>query len=159
MGYTTDFEGSVTISPPLNAEEIRFLTKFAGTRRMGRQQGPYYVDAPGDFGQGHDPKIINYNEPPRGQPSLWCHWVPSEDGTSIAWDGGEKFYNSVDWMEYIINHFLRPGAIAARELPFLQANHTVSGVISAQGEEPSDMWRLVVEDNVVRKQVAQITYA
>ena len=36
MGYTTEFEGSVSISPPLNAHEISYLRKFAASRRMDR---------------------------------------------------------------------------------------------------------------------------
>lgn len=158
MGYTTDFSGSVTIDPPLNAQEIEFLNKFADTRRMDRANGPYYVDGTGAFGQGPDSDIRNFNEPPAGQPSLWCQWVPNDEGTEIEWDGGEKFYRSADWMAYIIDHFLKPGAIAASQLPFLQANHTVNGIIEAQGEDSSDRWRLVVENNRVKVQQATIVY-
>lgn len=149
MGYTTEFAGNVTIEPPLNAEEIGYLKKFNETRRMDRGNGPYYVDGTGDFGQGHDSDIRDFNRPPAGQPGLWCHWTPTDDGTAIEWDGGEKFYYSVEWMQYLIEHFLAPGAKAASTLPFLQANHTVSGTIKAQGEEMSDRWKLVVAGNVV----------
>jgi hypothetical protein len=149
VGYTTSFSGSVRISPPLNAEEIAFLTKFNETRRMHCQQGPYYVDRGGFMGQDHDLDVLDYNRPPPGQPGLWCKWRPTEDGTKIVWDGGEKFYDSPEWMKYIIAHFLAPGAIAKSELPFLQANHTVSGTIEAQGEESDDRWDLVVQDNRV----------
>jgi hypothetical protein len=149
MGYTTTFSGRVTVSPPLNAEEITYLTKFNETRRMECAQGPYYVDRGGFMGQDHsDPLIIEYNQPPRGQPGLWCQWCPTEDGTAIEWDGGEKFYDAEIWMQYLIDHFLRPGAFAP--LPFLQKNHTVAGTIDAQGEDPSDRWQLIVEDNKVR---------
>ena len=88
MGYTTDFWGEVSIDPPLNAEEIEFLTKFSRTRRMDRKNGAYYVDGTGDFGQGQDTDIVNYNRPPEGQPGFWCQWVPSKDGRFIEWDGG-----------------------------------------------------------------------
>lgn len=44
MGYTTTFEGSVSVVPPLNDQEIEFLNKFAETRRMRRNSGPYFVD-------------------------------------------------------------------------------------------------------------------
>ncbi len=54
MGYTTEFAGHITITPPLNAEEIAYLTKFANTRRMARTKGPYYVDNPGFAGQDHE---------------------------------------------------------------------------------------------------------
>lgn len=149
MGYTTEFSGSVRVDPPLNEEEVAFLTKFSGTRRMNRTNGPYFVDGTGYAGQGDDPDIIGFNQPPPGQPSLWCQWVPTDDSAGIEWDGGEKFYDAAEWMQYIIDHFLKPGAYAKSQLPFLQANHVVSGVIEAQGEEMDDRWKLVVEGNKV----------
>jgi len=158
MGYTTDFEGSVTVEPPLNEAEIAFLKKFNDTRRMNRKKGPYYVDGGGFAGQDQEEDIIDFNSPPRGQPGLWCQWVPTEDGTQLEWDGGEKFYESVKWMQYIIDHFLKPGAIAAAELPFLQANHVVTGEIFAQGEESSDKWKLVVENNKARSVAGTTIY-
>lgn len=159
MGYTTDFSGRVQIDPPLNAGEIAFLTKFNETRRMDRDNGPYFVDGTGDYGQGNDPDIRNFNRQPACQPGLWCGWRPTEDGTAIEWDGGEKFYSSADWMTYLIDHFLKPGCHAAAALPFLQANHTVNGTIDAQGEDPSDIWRLVVENSVVSVRVATVTFS
>jgi hypothetical protein len=152
MGYTTEFSGKVEVSPPLNAEEIAFLNKFSETRRMHRANGPYFVDGGGLMGQAREVDIIDYNTPPAGQPGLWCHWISTEDGTAIEWDGSEKFYDASEWMEYLIDHFLKPGAIAARQLPFLQANHTVNGVIKAQGEDIDDRWKLIVTDNVVTRE-------
>lgn len=157
MGYTTEFRGQISVSPPLNAEEIAYLKKLNDTRRMNRTQGPYFVDGDGYMGQG-GPKdgdtIIDANCPPRGQPGLWCHWVPTEDGKAIYWDGGEKFYDSAEWMAYVIDHFLKPGAIAKSALPFLQANHVCNGEIEAQGEDSSDRWYLIVKNNAVATQDA-----
>lgn len=158
MGYTTDFDGQITVEPPLNAEEAHYLNLFAGTRRMKRGNGPYYVLGTGDFGQGSDPDIQSYNEPPEGQPGLWCQWVPTEDGTAIEWDGNEKFYHAAEWMQYLIDHFLKAGALAAEALPFLQANHVCNGEIYAQGEDPSDRWNLVVKDNVVSVKQARVVW-
>lgn len=149
MGYTTDFMGQIDISPPLSREEQMFLTEFAGTRRMDRKQGPYFVGGSGSFGQGDDPDVIDHNWPPLGQPGLWCQWVPTEDGNALTWDEGEKFYEAECWMKYIIEHFLKPDCIAKEQLPFLQANHHCSGEIEAQGESSDDHWWLWVEDNKV----------
>lgn len=146
MGYTTEFEGQIAVEPPLSKDEIEFLTKFAKTRRMNRLNGPYYVDGTGFAGQGCDQDVINYNEPPRGQPGLWCKWVPTEDGTAIEWNGVEKFYDSEEWMRYIINHFLSKDHFA--KLPFL-TGHTLNGTILAQGESITDRWMLQVVDNAV----------
>lgn len=154
MGYTTEFTGHVTVTPPLNADEIAYLQKFNETRRMNRTKGPYYVQGSGFMGQGHDADVLNHNEPPEGQPGLWCKWEPSLDGTQIQWDGAEKFYNPVEWMRYLIDHFLRPDAPGKTQTVdaatfFTFGDHVVNGVIEAQGEESSDVWFLIVQDNVV----------
>jgi hypothetical protein len=154
MGYTTEFEGIIRVEPSLNEEEIAYLTKFNKTRRMDRKNGPYFVEGTGSFGQGEDSDILEYNNPPAGQPGLWCQWTPTEDGTGIKWDGGEKFYNAEEWMTYLIDHFLKPGAKATSVLPFLQANHVLNGEIDAQGEEEDDKWRLIVRNNAVARQEA-----
>lgn len=152
MGYTTEFEGRVEISPPLNEAEIAFLKKFSDTRRMDRRNGPYFVDGTGFKGQHKDADVIDQNSPPDGQPGLWCNWVPTDDGTALEWNGSEKFYSSVEWMQYLIDHFLKPGCEASwgleNGLSFLTADHVLNGVLEATGEERDDVWDLVVKDNI-----------
>ncbi len=151
MGYQTEFEGTITIEPALNAEEIVYLNKFAETRRMDRENGPYFVDGYGYVGQGNGPdEIFHHSNPPAGQPGLWCQWVPTEDGdgTTLEWNGHEKFYEAAKWMQYLMDHFIGSTPAAKSVLPFLQG-HVCNGAISAQGEEPSDMWLLEVKDNQV----------
>lgn len=158
MGYTTDFWGEVRIEPPLNDEEKAYLTKFSETRRMKRTRGPYFVDGTGFAGQGDDEDILEYNHAPDGQPGLWCEWIPNEDGTAIVWNEGEKFYDAAEWMEYLVEHFLKPEPIAKGECPdefaFLQG-HICNGSIDAQGEDPDDSWILSVHDNTV--EVVELT--
>ena len=155
MGYTTDFRGKVRIQPPLNADEVAYLTKFAETRRMSRRSGPYYVDGSGVWGQGDDPDVIDYNRPDPTQPGLWCQWIPTANGTALKWDGGEKFYDAEEWMSYLIAHFLAPDALAKvahpKQFAFLQG-HTCNGKIEAQGEAWDDHWLLIVRDNTVTRQ-------
>lgn len=158
MGYNTTFDGFISIEPSLNQEEINFLAKFAATRRMNRHNGPYYVGGTGCYGQGYDPDIIDYNCPPPGQPNLYCSLVLTDDGDTITCETDTNFYDSVEWMRYIIEHFLCPAALAKDELTFLQANHVLNGTINAQGEEPGDFWQLVVEDNKVSRKEGRIVY-
>ena len=172
MGYTTYFEGGVTIDPPLNETEIKYLNKFAQTRRMDREKGQYYVGGEGDFGQAREDDIRDYNRPPEGQPGLWCQWVPVVDKTDevtgdpvsanvIEWDGGEKFYYATEWMQYIIDHFIGENPLAKLNQPehfdFLQG-HKVNGEIFADGEEPGDHWKIVVKDGIAREVRGQVTY-
>lgn len=159
MGYETEFTGSVQVVPPLNAAEIGYLARFANTRRMSRTKGPYFVDGTGYAGQGDDPDVLDHGKPFEGQPGLWCKWEASEDGSHIAWNGHEKFYDAAEWMAYLVEHFLRPGALASgpgnEEWSYPDAfaeftfDHVVNGRIGAEGEEPEDVWRIEVHDNVL----------
>lgn len=154
MGYSTDFTGQVEVDPPLNLAEVNYLTKFNDTRRMHRESGPYFVEGTGYAGQGRDADIIEYNDSGPGQPGLWCKWIPTEDGRGIEWDGAEKFYDAAEWMEYLIDHFLKEGAEASQvddpQFEEFTFDHTVNGIIEAQGEDPQDRWNLVVKDNEVK---------
>jgi hypothetical protein len=153
MGYTSEFYGSVSVTPPLNAAERAYLHKFAETRRMDRERGPYFADDVGDFGQEGASDIRDHNSPPEGQPGLWCQWIPTNDGSAIEWDGGEKFYESTKWMAYLIDHFLKPSAEAQKQIgnqfSDFTFDHVCNGIIEVQGERSYDKWRLVVKDNVV----------
>lgn len=74
--------------------------------------------------------------PPLGVPSLWCQWVPNEDGTIIQ-DTGEKFHNYIAWMHYLLNHFLLPWG------------YQLNGSVTWQGDNPGDTGVLVVCNNEV----------
>jgi len=156
MGYSTDFEGVITIEPPLNPAEFRYLLAFARTRHMHREQGPFYVEFESNTSnEFSEVGVYNTNIPPPGQPSLWCDIEPSEDGTKLFWNGSEKTYEFDKWVDYLITRFLKPGAIASesnmeyfKEFTF---NHVCNGEIIAQGESIKDRWMLKVINNKVTK--------
>jgi hypothetical protein len=72
------------------------------------------------------------------QPGLWCQWVPSHDGSFIEWDGGEKFYAYLPWIEYLIDHFIGPWG------------YKLNGTVEWSGEESSDIGRIRIDNNVVK---------
>ena len=176
MGYTTDFEGAFTLDKPLTPEHKAYLLDFAGTRRMkrdpemtARHEDPkriaaglplgadagYFVgslllaekdDPFSCAGQTRSSDILDYNHPPMGQPGLWCQWVPNEEGTDIEWDGGEKFYNYVEWLRYLILNFLAPWG------------YTLNGDVEWQGEDRDDRGQIVVTDNVVTIKRGRVVY-
>jgi len=165
MGYTTEFQGSFKLDRKLDDNHHKYLDQFAYTRRICRKvdvvsqfkdpirqavnlpignDGGYYVGSFGDFGQAKDNllliwfmSIVDYNTPPKGQPSLWNHWVPSDDGLSIIWDNGEKFYKYNEWIIYLIDNFLQPWG------------YVVNGTCRWQGEDPQDVGKIVIVNNVV----------
>lgn len=144
MGYTTDFSGQFELDKPLAPKMKKFLTMFNETRRMKRNvdeafgiDGEFFVFGTGSYGQDRDDSIIDYNQQPSTQPSLWCQWVPTEDGTAIEWDGGEKFYAYSEWLFYLINKVLAPNG------------YTLNGTVIWQGEETGDVGKIHVVNNVV----------
>lgn len=154
MGYTTEFEGRIKVTPPLSAPEVKYINAFNETRRMDRESGPYFVGGSGFKGQGNDEDINNFNTPDFTQPSLWCQWRASDDGEYIEWDEGEKFYEAGEWMKYIIDHFIGTNPIAkthggSKWLAEHLQGHVCNGIITAQGEESDDQWTLVVQNNKV----------
>ncbi len=168
MGYSTDFNGSFELDKPLTDEHRTYLELFNNTRRMRRDaakaellddparlavglpigdEGGYFVGALGCAGQDKDDSILDYNSPPKGQPGLWCQWMPDDGGDdAIVWDQGEKFYNFVEWLEYIVEHFLKPWG------------YVLNGEVEWDGEDRDDIGRIVVKDNVVETQYGKIIY-
>ena len=145
MGYTTDFNGEFMLDKPLTPADLEFLTKFSGTRRMGRKvdakygvEGEFYCENTEDAGQVHEDNIIDFNRPPKTQPGLWCQWVPNDDGTAIQWDGNEKFYDYITWIEYLIKAILAP------------RGYSLTGEVHWQGEESDDKGKIVIKNNKVK---------
>jgi hypothetical protein len=168
MGYTTDFTGEFTLDKPLTPKQSAYLNKFRQTRRIQRdalkvselpdplrlavglpvgEEGGFFVGAGGDYGQDHGhPSILDYNRAPSGQPGLWCKWEVADEGLTIRWDGGEKFYNYVEWLKYIVDNFLAPWG------------YKLNGEVEWVGDDRSDIGLLVVTDNVVTTKAGKITY-
>ena len=157
MGYTTEFDGEIAVTPPLNADEVSFLRDLANTRRMNRTKGPLYISKDANFGQDDRSDVIDYNQSHPDQPGLWLCWEPSDDGSAIAWNGAEKFYNSAEWMRYLVEKLLTPSArtYIDRHMPedprlaSFTCDHKLTGIIDAQGEDPGDRWQLGVTQGMV----------
>lgn len=144
MGYTTDFSGQFNLNKQLSPKMQQYLKLLNETRRMKRNtddafgvQGEFFVFGGGEFGQANEPNIIDFNQQPSTQPSLWNQWTPTEDGMGIEWDFGEKFYNYTEWLVYLIHKILAPNG------------YVLNGVVGYSGEEPSDVGEIVVVDNRV----------
>ena len=82
------------------------------------------------------------------QPGLWCQWIVEgdEDGMVLKWDEVEKFYEYVNWLKYLINHFFSKWGVL------------LNGEIEWYGEDRSDMGKIIVKDNVVKTKVATVTF-
>jgi hypothetical protein len=118
MGYTTEFEGQFNLDRALDLETFNALTTFADTRHGGNSN--HYAQYPG----------------------FYCQWVPTHDRSAIQWDGGEKFYEYVEWLEFIIAKFLKP------------KGYVLNGSVSFRGENFRDAGTIICTNNVVQKVMA-----
>lgn len=64
----------------------------------------------------------------------------------LEWDGNEKFYNYVEWLQYIITNVLAP------------RGYILSGSVTWQGEDNQDMGKIVVKDNKIKVKQAVISF-
>jgi len=110
VGYTTEFEGSFSIEPAMQQEHVAFINAYAERNH-----------------RGDEPKT----------PSYYCQWVVNNG--KLQWDMNEKFYNYVEWLEYLIEHFLSPW------------NYKLKGTIKYSGEETTDFGTITVKNNTVIK--------
>lgn len=166
MGYTTDFDGEFGITPTLKPKHRKYLEAFSYSRRMERDaekasklpdklrkavglpigtDGGFYVGDDADFGQTRSDDITNYNEPPHGQPGLWCQWQPTESGDGLYAEG-EKFYDYIPWLQYLVDNFLGPWG------------YKLNGEVSWQGEEAPDVGKIQVKDNQIKVFRGEINY-
>jgi hypothetical protein len=110
MGYTTNFNGRFELDRPLTAEHSAFLQNFASTDHRDESDVPGY----------------------------YCQWVPAVDGTAIVWDETEKFYDYVEWLQYLIDNHLGPWG------------YTLNGAMEWAGGDPDDQGVIHVKDNGVQ---------
>ena len=150
MGYQTDFSGEFRLNKLLDEKTFTFLTKLSETRSGKRNghskygvEGEFYVEGEiepclakntEDFSS-----IIDTNSPPRTQPSVWCDWAPVHyDGyDAIEWNGAEKFYDYVEWIEYIAHKILAP------------KGYLLTCVVEWRGQDWEDTGTISITDNIV----------
>jgi hypothetical protein len=125
----------------------------------------------GQSGHGTDKSIIDYNVAPgqmvsQGmenfnkvwnanqarkdaltcQPGLWCSWEIEAEGEKLVWNGGEKFYDYINWLRYLIDRFFSKWGVL------------LNGEIHWTGEDSNDQGKIKVKNNVVKVARAVITF-
>lgn len=111
MGYTTTFSGVFYFDKALTPQTIEKLKKLEGMD--GR-----------DFDDD--------------RPQGYCQWNLTKDLKGLTWDGAERFYNYIEWLEWIIKRILRPSKIE------------LNGAVEYQGEYIGDCGAIIVKANQVR---------
>jgi hypothetical protein len=157
MGYTTDFIGHIDIEPSLNEAEIAYLMAFSSSRRCLREDGPYAV--PGNPAAEDQAAMPTWqaNQVAEGQPGYRCDWEPCWDGCCLALNGNEKFYSPVAWLRYLIKHFLKPGALAAKSglgcFDAFTFDHVLKGIVVGCRRDNKELYAINVRDNRVTEKI------
>lgn len=137
MADLTFFEGKFIFNKPLDLETKKILDLLADTRRMRRDVKGFGIE--GEFYFADDREtVIDPNEPPSPQPSVWCDWKPTADGTALGWTGRETFQCYTQWLQYIVDRILTP------------RGYTITGEVEYQGREARDYGTIVAESNSIR---------
>lgn len=162
MGYSTRYLGYLTIDPPLNAAEaswLRCFTEWAGGPGGGE---PYDVPdnpraawsaelAARREGSGQRFVVI---EASADLPMGIGDWSVSSDGMMITWQEQEKSNDARQVIDFLIQHFLVPGAHAQRsarpQFDEFTFDHRVSGVIAAEHGGSGELFLLHVVDGEIR---------
>ena len=87
MGYSTDFFGQFKIDPPLKLQTIIELDKICHRRHEWIKEEKRHED---------------------NAPGYYCQWITNDCGTELSWDGNERFYGYVEWLEYLCKNMINP---------------------------------------------------
>jgi hypothetical protein len=113
------------------------------------------LDRP-DRAESYD-QVELFNTPSPGEPSLRCDWVPSCDGQCLTYNGRDGVDEPGPWLRYVIDHFLKPGAVASRlgdpRFTGFTFDHVLDGVVAACRRDTARLWLIKVRSNRVREQV------
>ncbi len=129
MGYTTYFSGEWDLNKKLDDVTHKLLDKL-------NEEDTRQVD-------NSTQHLLKEGE---AFPGYWCGWVPDEDGETILWDGGEKFYDYEEWIQWIITKVLDP------------RGYVLNGKVYWSGEEDDDVGIIKIENNIVLATPGSVYY-
>lgn len=108
MGYNTKFSGALKLSRKLTFQEAAVL--------LEANEDPDCIVGP--------------------HPGSYMQWVPCESLDHIVYDGNEKFYEYLPWMEWLLMRLKELGI-------------TANGEIRWSGEDVDDIGTILVIDSVM----------
>jgi hypothetical protein len=120
MGYTTQFSGKFALTPPLKLSQYSLLKKIEENDSREWKGIAKLKDLP-------------------APPAYHCDWAVSEDGDTLSWNGNEKFYDYVEWLQWMIDNFFSKWGV------------TVDGTVHYQGDEIGDHGKITIKNNVIKK--------
>ncbi|MER7072514.1 hypothetical protein [Terrabacter sp. NPDC000476] len=175
MGFSTRYLGRLDITPRLNDAEIEWLVAYAEVDRRHltdpyevpmnpralrteeyrqAQQGASLARGPGrgTWVEGVDP--FTTLTPVDGSPYPHLDWTPCPEGCCLGWDARtEKSRMAEDWLQYLIDQFFRPGAVAGLsgrpDFDRFTFDHVLNGTIAAERDDTRELWLIRCVDNEI----------
>jgi len=178
MGFSTTFLGRLDIEPRLNRAEVEWVTAYAELDRRYFTD-PYEVrKEPLSFRLEQERKRDEQRRqasartrrrgaaardpfttltPDDGTPYPHLDWMPCPLGCCLTWDSRtEKSRMAEAWLQFLIDHFLRPGAhaLASERADFAEFtfDHVLNGVIAAERDDTRELWLIRCRDNEISTQ-------
>jgi hypothetical protein len=149
MSYSTDFTGHITVDPPLNRQEQKYLYKFAKSMHY-QQRGNDQMVLP--FLADGDEWLI----PGGGRSDRWCQWVPDCNGNCITHTGDKWFYAPTAWLRFIIDHVLcarpSPETAGGGQLDAFTFDRVCNGLVAACRRDSGTEFLIRVTDNAVTEE-------
>lgn len=140
---------------PMNPRAFRVARELerraAAERPVAPRPGPG-----GGRGRGRsrrvEPDPFTTLTPGDGSPYPHLDWTPCTTGCCLHWDSGsEKSRMAEPWLGYLIEHFLRPGALASSsgrsDFTEFTFDHRLNGIIAAERDDTRELWLIACRDN------------
>ena len=174
MGFSTKYLGRLDIEPRLNPAEVEWLSAYAEIDRRYFSD-PYEVPMnprafvieqerrrdqerqrlrSGKKRRGVATRDFTTLSPGDGSPHPHLDWKPCPSGCCLDWDSRtEKSRMAEEWLQYLIDHFLRPGAKARTsgrpDFERFTFDHVVNGTIAAERDDTRQLWLIRCKDNEI----------
>jgi len=100
MTYSTDFVGSFKSVLPIPSELVEIINKFSTLDHRG-------ID---------------------NRPGMWCDFECNSH--ELFWNNSEKTMNGVEWLEYLLKHFIVPYDIKLNGVMYWTDDYDCSGRIT-----------------------------
>ena len=81
---------------------------------------------------------------------MWCLWGLIDHGNALGWDGGDKFYWYVEWIQYLIGHFIQPWRYKITGKVFWESEVFYHWSEEQKEEAPCiSKGEIIIQDNVI----------
>ena len=156
MGYSTEYLGYLTVTPPLNPAEVEWVNGFADWGALP-DGDPFHLPmnpraALSQAFAAQGGVMAGRSTVPYGVRD----WRASTDGSRIAWRRSEKSNDAVHTLRFLVEHYLGPGALAMTcegdEFAGFTFDHRLDGVLAAARDDTDELFLIRVVASVIETQ-------